>query len=129
MSAVAGHVCEVKLAHMEDFNVTVASKTVTTKHGIIKSEIFGPMVLEDQKVSRNGKEKSRVELDLHGVVDGWDNNQESTFVFVRKSYKKGIRSGWESFEQRFTVRGTDNLRGFFDQYKVDISCVATNENE
>jgi hypothetical protein len=129
MSAIAAHVCEVKLAHMEDYTTTVATKIVETKHGMIKSEIFGTMLVEDQKISRSGKEKSKTVLDLHGVVDGWDSEQESTFVFIRKTYKNGVRKDWQGFEQRFTVKGTDRLRGFFDEYKVDISCVATNENQ
>lgn len=128
VSAVAGHVCTVQLAHTEDLYNTAGEKVVETKHGIISSKIFGTIVVEHEKVNRKGIVKEAVHMDLHGVVDGWDGQQESSFAFVRKTYKNGKRIGWENFDKRITVKGTSRVRDWFDNYKVEIDCVATDEN-
>lgn len=126
--ALASHECSLELAHSEDLATTIATKTVSTNHGTIRSVDYGTILIEEQKITRRGKVKSQLNLDVHAVANGWDDQQETTFVIVRKGYKNGKRISWETVSDKFTLKGTEKRRAWFDEYKLEISCEAKNEN-
>ncbi len=128
LQVFAGHDCKLTIAEMEDFRRPIGELEASTSHGILQSINYGTILVEDEKISRSGKIKNQIKLDVHAVANGWDNEQETTFVVVRKGYKKEKRVLWETASEKVTVFGTEKKTIWFEIYKLDIDCKANNEN-
>ena len=115
MSAVAGYECVLKLAHTEDLYTTVAEKTVSIDQGRMISGNMGTLFVEFE---RNPK---RISIDINAVMSGWKGEEDASFIMIRRTQKRYSNSSSTSSEI-MTVKGDDQMTGWFDSYKLDISC-------
>ena len=115
MSAVAGYECVLKLAHTEDLNTTVAEKTVTIDQGRMTSGNMGTLFVEFE---RNRK---RISIDINAVMSGWKGEEDASFIMIRRTKKRYSNSS-ATISEIMTVKGDDQMTGWFDSYKLEISC-------
>lgn len=118
MSAVASYDCTLKLAHSEDLNVTVAEKVVSIGRGEMKAGNVGTLFVEFEK------KKKTFTLDINAVMNGWQNEEDATFVIIRRT-KTRRNTTAETISEIMNLKGNDQLTGWFDSYKLDISCRTT----
>ena len=118
MSAVAGYECTLKLAHSDDLNKTIAEKVIVISGGEMKSNNMGTLYVEFEK----GRKKTT--LDINALISGWQNEEDATFVILRQTkVKKTITA--QTISDVMKLKGDDQLTGWFDSYKLDISCRIT----
>ncbi len=113
MSAVAGYECTLKLAHTDDLNRVVAEKTLNIAQGNMNSGNMGTLYLETS-------------LDINAVMNGWRGEEDATFVIIRRN-KKRYSTSSSTVSEIMTIKGTDQVTGWFDAYKLDIACKVTND--
>lgn len=118
MSAVAGYECVLKLAHTDDLNRVVGEKTLTIAQETMNSGNMGTLFVE----SENGRKK--VSLDINAVMNGWRGKEDATFVMIRRT-KKRYSTSSSTVSEIMALKGDDNFVGWFDSYKLDISCKVT----
>ena len=118
MSAVAGYECVLKLAHTEDLHTVVAEKTVTIAQGKMTSGNMGTLFVEFE---RNRK---RISIDINAVMSGWKGEEDASFIMIRRT-KKRYSNRSSTISEIMTVKGDDQMTGWFDSYKLDISCKAS----
>lgn len=115
MSAVAGYECVLQLSHTENLDKVIAEKTVHIGNHQMRAGSEGILFVEYQK----GKKKTT--LDINSVMSGWEDEEDATFAVIRwTSNRRNVRG--EAVSEKFTLKGDDELTGWFDSYKLDISC-------
>jgi hypothetical protein len=115
MSAVAGYECTLKLAHSEDLNQVIAEKVLVIKKGEMRSRNMGTLFVEFEK------RKKSISLDINAVMSGWQNEEDATFVILRRTKTRRTTSS-ETISEIMNLKGDDQLTGWFDSYKLDINC-------
>jgi hypothetical protein len=115
MSAVAGYDCTLKLAHNEDLYKTVAEKTLSIETGEMNSGNMGTLFVEFEK------NRKKISLDINAVMSGWKGEEDATVVIIRRT-KKRYSTSSETVSEIMTVKGDNKLTGWFDAYKLDMSC-------
>jgi hypothetical protein len=118
MSAVASYECTLKLAHSEDLNMTIAEKVLTIGRGEMKSGNMGTLYVEFEK------KKKTISLDINAVMSGWQNEEDATFVILRRTKTRRNTSA-ETISEIMGLKGDDQRTGWFDSYKLDINCRTT----
>ncbi len=73
------------------------------------------------------KRTKKVSLDINAVMSGWAGEEDANFVIIRKAKRKYSANHAETISEIMTVKGTDKLTGWFDSYKLDISCEVKNQ--
>lgn len=118
MSAVAGYDCDLKLAHNEDLYKTIAEKTLSIKEGAMNSGNMGTLYVEFEK------NRKKISLDINAVMSGWKGEEDATVVIIRRT-KKRYSTSSETVSEIMTVKGNNKLTGWFDAYKLEMSCQVT----
>jgi hypothetical protein len=120
-SAFADYVCEIKLAHSEDFKTTIATKSISEKANKISTVRGGVIVVEDE----NGNRRTVVEIS--GIFDTFKDS-ESVSLSLRRKYIKKKKEEIESMPGLVEVIGNSKATGFIDSYKLDAECKITEES-
>lgn len=115
MSAVAGYECTLKLAHSEDLNKVIAEKVLVIGRGEMKSGNMGTLFVEFEI------KKHLISLDINAVMSGWHNEEDATFVILRRNKTRRNTSA-ETISEIMNLKGDDQITGWFDSYKLDINC-------
>jgi hypothetical protein len=115
MSAVAGYECELKLAHMEDFQTTIATRTVQVGKNKMESGNMGMLFMESENRRR------RISLDINAMMNGWEGEEDAAFVILRRTRKKSSADAVRLSEV-VMLEGNQKTTAWFDAYKVDIEC-------
>lgn len=115
MSASASYDCVLKLAHNENLYQTIAEKTLSISEGEMKSGNMGTLFVEFQK------NRKKISLDINAVMSGWKGEEDATFVMIRRT-KKRYTSNAETVSEIMTVKGNNKMTGWFEDYKLEISC-------
>lgn len=119
ISAVAGYQCTLQLAHTEDLDTVIASKTIEARDHEMRSGNYGELFLESQK----GKRKTS--LTVNAFISGTMAEEEAIIVMMRKHSKRKSSSS-EAVSEKFPLRGDESDTFWFDSYKLDVSCRITN---
>lgn len=117
MSAVAGYECTLKLAHSENLNKVIAEKVLVIDRAEMKSGNMGTLFVEYQKKKRS------ISLDINAVMSGWANEEDATFVILRRTKTRRSTSA-ETISEIMNLKGDNQLTSWFDSYKLDINCRA-----
>lgn len=115
ISAVAGYECLLQFSHTENLKQVISEKIVQVEKEQLVSGDFGTVITEELT------KKLLVGVTVHAVVSGESGGEDATFVMMRKVQKKN-NSKAERISENFTLKGNEDLTGWFDSYKVDISC-------
>jgi len=115
MSSLASYECQLKLARNDDIDSTIAEKTLTIDQGRMNSGNMGTLFVEYEK------NRKKISLDINAVMSGWRGEEDATFVIIRR-IKKRYSTNAETLSEILTVKGNDKITGWFDSYKLDISC-------
>ena len=115
MSAVAGYDCTLKLAHNEDLYKTIAEKTLSIETSAMNSGNMGTLFVE------LAKNRKKISLDINAVMSGWKGEEDATVVIIRRTEKR-YSSSSQTVSEIMTVKGDNKLTGWFDSYKLDMSC-------
>lgn len=122
MSAAAGYQCHLKLAHNEDLYKTVAEKTVSIQEGHMSAGKLGTLFVESQRGNKI------VSLDINAVMSGWKAEEDATFVIIRSIQKKRSTKT-ETVSEKISIKGTDSVTNWFDNYMLDIKCQINDEKK
>jgi hypothetical protein len=114
MNALAGYECNFQLAHIEDLNTTIATKTARIDR-TLRSGSEGTFIIESEK------KKKKVSLELRSVMDGYEGSEGATFVVMRRFTKRN-NSELEKISETITLTGEESQRLWFDNYKLEIQC-------
>lgn len=115
VSAVAGYECHLKLSHTEDPHKVIAEKSVRIEEGRIISGYMGTLFTED------AKKRKETSLDINAVMSGWKGEEDASIVIIRRATnKRNVETN--TISEVMTVKGDNSLTGWFDSYKLDISC-------
>ena len=114
MSAVAGYECTLKLAHTEDLKQVVAEKVLTINRAEMRSGNMGTLFVE------SAKRNKQTTLDIHAVLSGWQGEEDMNLVVIRKTQKKHS-ANVSTISEIMNVQGNNQLTGWFDSYKLDVS--------
>lgn len=115
ISAVAGYECLLQFSHTENLNQVISEKVVEVEKEELISKDFGTVITEEQT------RKLLVGVNVRAVLSGEIGAEDATFVMMRTVQKKN-NSKAERISENFTLKGNEDLTGWFDSYKVDISC-------
>jgi hypothetical protein len=116
ISAAAHYECELKLAHSEDLYTTIATKKVEVKKAVMNAGNMGVLFVESESKRR------QTTLEINGVMSGWENEEDASFVIIRREKRKYSSKFQRLTDQVLTVKGNDKITGWFDSYKIDIDC-------
>lgn len=115
MSAVASYECVLKLAQNNDLNTVIGEKTLIAAPGTMNSGNLGTLFVEFEN------NRKKISLDINAVMNGSVGKENATFVMIRRTTKRfSIKSSTVS--DVLTLKGSDQVEGWFDTYKLDISC-------
>lgn len=115
ISAVAGYECLLQFAHTENLNQVISEKVVQVDRESLISKDFGTVITEEQT------RKMLIGVNVRAVMSGEQGGEDATFVMMRTIQKKNSSKA-ERISENFTLKGNDDFTGWFDAYKVDISC-------
>lgn len=115
LPAMADYECTLKLSHTEDLYQVIAEKTLRVESGQMKSGNMGTLLIETET------KRKKITLDINAVLSGWKGEEDASFVMIRRLRKKHSTNG-ETISEVMTVKGDDELTGWFDSYKLDIVC-------
>jgi hypothetical protein len=116
MSVAAHYECELKLAHSEDLYTTIAQKKIEVKKSVMDAGNMGVLYVELE-----GKRR-RTTLEINGVMSGWENEEDASFVIIRREQRRYSAKIQRLSDQVITVKGNNKATGRFDSYKLDVEC-------
>ena len=61
-------------------------------------------------------------LEINGVMSGWENEEDASFVIIRREKRKHSSKIQRLTDQVIMVKGNDKTTGWFDSYKLDVEC-------
>jgi hypothetical protein len=115
MSAVAGYECTLKLSHKDNLDLVISEKTLSIAEGKMNSGNMGTLFVEFEN------NRKKISLDINAVMSGWRGEEDATFVMIRRT-KKRYSTSSATVSEIMSIKGDDYITGWFDTYKLDISC-------
>jgi hypothetical protein len=116
ISAAAHYECELKLAHSEDLYKTIAEKTIEVKKSVMDAGNMGVLFVESDSKRRT------TTLEINGVMSGWENEEDASFVIIRREKRRYSSKIQRLTDQVLMVKGDGKVTGWFDAYKLDVEC-------
>lgn len=115
LGAYAGYECDLKLAHSEDLQSTIAQSKLSATDKDLKTIHLKEFFTEEKT------KRKVIALSIQSAIVGWSGEEEVTLtVFRRTSKKKSIDSVLIS--EKITVKGIESKTLWFDTYKLDVNC-------
>ena len=115
LSAYAGYDCDLKLAHSEDLQSTIAQSKLSASNKDLKTIHLKEFFTEEKS------KRKVIGLSIQSAIVGWSGEEEVTLAVFRRTAKKNSIDS-VLISEKITVKGVESKTLWFDTYKLDVNC-------